>query len=109
MWAARPEYPGGATTVEVSLHLFGSHPDAQDALLYYVDGRSEALGLRVVGTYDVGEGAIVLQGVAPSGSGVEMTVYMTVANVLARTSAVSPDGEPIADALATALLVASRA
>ncbi|MDP9370102.1 MAG: hypothetical protein M3Q03_17835 [Chloroflexota bacterium] len=102
-------YPGAATSVEVSLHLFGSSAQADRALPYYADGRAEALGIRVVGAYDIGDGAIMLQGRAPDGSGVEVTVYLLLDNVLARISAVSPDGEPTADALATTLAVAARA
>ncbi len=99
-------YPGAATSIEVSLHLFGTSADADRALPYYADGRAEALGIRVVGAYDIGDGAIMLQGVAPNGSGVEVTVYLLLGNVLARISAVSPDGAPTADALATTLAVA---
>ncbi len=102
-------YPGAATSIEVSLHLFGTSAQADRALPYYADGRAEALGIRVVGAYDIGNGAIMLQGVAPDGSGVEVTVYLLLGNVLARISAVSPDGAPTADALATTLAVAARA
>jgi len=51
----------------------------------------------------------VLQGVVPGKDGVEVTDYLLVANVLARMSSVTADGEPLADALATALVVASGA
>ena len=100
-------YPGAATSIEVSLHLFGSAGGATEALPYYADGRAEAIGIRVAGYYDVGDGAYVLIGAAPGG-GVESTIYMLVGNVLARISAVAPDGDPTADALATAFAIASR-
>lgn len=101
--------PGRATSIEVSLHLFDGSDGASDALPYYADGRAEAIGLRVVGTFDLGDGAVVLQGGAPEGSGVEVTVYMLLGNVLARISTVSPSGDPTADALALALVIAAKA
>lgn len=101
-------YPGAASSVEVSLHLFDGISGAFDALPYYADGRAEALGIRVAGYYDIGDGAIVLLGAAPGG-GVESTVYLLVGNVLARITAVAPDGDPTADALSAAFVVAGRA
>lgn len=103
-----PGYIGGAIRIEVSLHVFRDQAGASCALPYYADGRVEAIGLRLVGGYEIGEGAIMLQGPAPNGMGVEVTVYMMISNVLARISVVSPDGAPTADALALSFLVASR-
>jgi hypothetical protein len=101
-------YPGGAVSVEVSLHLFRASDGARGALGYYADGRAEALGLHIAGTYEIGDGAVVLLGGAPNGSGLEATVYLLLANVLARVSAVSPDGDPTADALAVAWVIAGK-
>lgn len=106
--ASQSPYPGAATSIEVSLHLFGGISGAVDALPYYADGRAEALGIRVAGYYEIGDGAIVLLGAAPDG-GIESTVYLLVGNVLARITAVAPDGDPTADALAVAFTVAGRA
>jgi hypothetical protein len=104
------DYPGAATSIQVSLHLFDTRAGAFQALPYYADGRAKAIGPRVVQTtQEIGDGAIVLQGPAPGGPGVEVTVYVLLGNVLARISAVSPGGAPTADALATALFVASLA
>ncbi len=102
-------YAGSATSMEVSLHLFGSAEGAEAGLVYYAEGRAEAIGLRVVGSYELGDGAVLLQGPAPSGPGMEATVYLLLGNVLARISAVSPNGDPTADALAVTLLVTDRA
>ena len=98
-------YPGAATSIEVSLHLFGSASGAADALPYYADGLAEAIGIRVAGFYDVGNGAFVLIGSGPNG-GIESTVYMLTGNVLARISSVASDGDPTADALAVAFIIA---
>jgi hypothetical protein len=100
--------PDRTISIEVSLHLFEGSGGAGDALPYYADGRAEAIGLRVVGTFDIGDGAVMLEGVAPAGTGVEVTVYLLLGNVLARISAVSPGGNPTADALAATLVVAGR-
>lgn len=66
------------------------------------------MGSRVAGFYEIGDGAIVLLGAAPGG-GIESTVYQLVCNVLARITAIAPDGDPTADALAVAFAVADRA
>jgi hypothetical protein len=100
-------FPGAAMSIEISLHLFVTADGAASALPYYANGRAEALGIRLVGSYDIGDGAFVLIGPVPGG-GFESTVYMLAGNVLARVSAVSPDGDPTADALAAAFTVASR-
>ncbi len=101
-------YPGAATRLEVSLHLFDDWRGAANALVYYADGRAEAIGIRPSATYDIGDGAIVLVGAAPGG-GIESTVYLLVGNVLARISATAPDGDPSADALAAAFVIVGRA
>ncbi|HEV2526992.1 MAG TPA: hypothetical protein VGT61_00860 [Thermomicrobiales bacterium] len=106
--ASQSPYPGAATRIEVSLHLFDDWRGASDALLYYADGRAEAIGIRPSAIYDIGDGAIVLVGAAPGG-GIESTVYLLVGNVLARISATAPDGDPSADALATAFVIVGRA
>ena len=107
--SADSPYPGAATSIEVSLHLFGTYDGASEALVYYAEGRSEAIGIRIAGSYDIGDEAIIMIGPAPGGAGIESTVYLQEGNVLARISAVAPDGDPTADALATAFAVAGRA
>jgi hypothetical protein len=104
----RSSFPGSAVAFQVSLHLFGTSSQAQDALTYFAYGRAESLGLQVVGSYQLGDGAFVLQGPDPNGIGIESTVYMLLSNVLARVSAVSIYGSPTADALNLAWVVALR-
>lgn len=97
---------GSATTIEVSLHLFETSAGALEALDYYAEGRSESLGIEVVGAYDIGDGTVVLRGDLAADTGTESTAYLLLGNVLARISAMSPDGDPTADALAVAVAVA---
>ena len=107
--AGRSPLPSGTTSIQVSLHMFGTSDGALCALAYYADGRAEALGLSLLGFIPAGDGMIILQGRAPDGVSVETTVYLLVGNVLARISVASPSGDPTADALSLAFQVAAWA
>lgn len=95
-------------SLEVSLHWFGSADDAAEALTHFSEARSEALGLHAVTSPDIPAGAEMISGVLPAGQGTETTVYVRVADVVARVSVVS-DVDPTPVALRVADLVARNA
>ncbi len=107
--AGRSPLVSGTTSIEVSLHVFATRNGARCALPYYADGRAEALGLRLLGFVPAGDGMMVLQGRAPDGVSIETTVYLLIGNVLARISVASPSGDPTADALGIAFIIAAWA
>ncbi|MER3436311.1 MAG: hypothetical protein C4346_01030 [Chloroflexota bacterium] len=89
--------------------MFGTSDRALCALAYYAEGRAEALELRLLGFFPAGDGMTLLQGWAPDGVSIETTVYLLAGNVLARISVAAPSGDPTADALSLAFLIAAWA
>ena len=95
------------SVVETSLHLFGSEEAAADALSYFADGRAAVLRLQGVPFQGIGDSSTAVGGTVDGGN--EYTLYVQQGNVLLRVTAVSPIGDPSADAVAVAELILAKA
>jgi len=96
--------PGAPLAVEISLHRFASNTGAVSALPYFAESRAEARGLSLIPTESLppGEAAVVVQGPECN----EATLYVRLDNVLARVTAMMPDGpaETVARQVANAVI-----
>lgn len=98
--------PDGISTAEVSLHRFATASGAAEALPYYADGRSIALGLAPMPLAPLGDQSTAVGGNVAAGR--ETTVYARRGALLVRVSVVLAAGDPTAEAIALATVVLAR-
>lgn len=85
------------TSLSANLHRFGDAASAGAALPYLVDARITALGMEPLGVSVLGDQAGAIAGATDVGY--EVSVYVRRGDIVARVSAVSPAGDPTADAM----------
>lgn len=98
----------GTTFVEVSVHLFGSAEAASEALDYFADERATVGDMRDVALEPLGDRSRAITGdslVSAVPGGNEVTLYVQDGAALIRVTAVSPEGDPAADAIMVAQAV----
>lgn len=98
--------PDRISTAEVSLHRFATASGAAEALPYYADGRSIALGLAPMPLAPLGDQSTAVGGGVAGGR--ETTVYARRGALLVRVSVVLAAGDPTAEAIALATVVLAR-
>jgi predicted metalloprotease len=94
--------PDGAGWVELSIHRFANADAAAAALSYFAAGRASELGLSAIDVELFGDQSEAVGGQAYNGT--EMTIYARRGNLLIRATAISPSGNPRADATEVALI-----
>jgi hypothetical protein len=96
----------GVTRIDASIHRFSSASDASDALLYLSDTRAMALELQNVSDEEIGDQASIIGG--STGEGNEVSVYVRRQSAVARVTALSPQGDPLAVALEVAQAIVDK-
>ncbi len=96
----------GTTSIDVSIHRFANAAVASEALFYLVNARS-ALGAFEDAPVDpMGDLSVALAG--QMGGNNEASIYVQRRDVVIRVTAISPEGDPLADAEAVAQTVATK-
>jgi hypothetical protein len=88
---------GEAGWIDISLHLFGDPPAAQEAVDYFAAVRAEGGPLVPVAPPAIGDHAAALAG--PASNGKEFTIYASQGPLLVRVTGVSPSGIPFINVL----------
>lgn len=99
----------GTVYLEVSLHAMATAADAELALDYYAEGRIEMLGFEPFSLAGPTIGDQSMAVVGSTAAGIDTTIYARLANVLARVTALAPEGYPLLDATLVAYEVVALA
>lgn len=101
-FAAPDGTSAGTTSLDFSLHRFGSDIGASQALPYYAAGRAAIMNLETISAEPIGDQSWAISGPVPWGN--EVTLYVRSGPILARITASTLTGDPTPDVMAAAEL-----